>query len=771
MKHTPITSTLETNATFPVIGMHCASCAAVITRTLKKTDGIFDVSVNYATEQARISYSPEKISIEGINKKLAPLGYALDGIIHDSLQHNSSSTHMHDAQTDDGALFAFPIAVFVFFVMLWDIASTLWTWVPPVPLPMRMQNTLFFVLSSVILFGFGRQFLAALVRFFRYRTANMDTLVGLGTVSAYLYSSVLFFFPGTMEQRGFPPATYFDVTIVVIGFILFGKHLEYSSKQKTGEALRALLHLQAKTATVRRNGEDVDMPIDQVIVGDEVIVKPGGKIPVDGVIVSGESSIDESMVTGESMPRDVFVGAHVIGGTVNSDGSFVMKATKIGSDTFLSHIASLVQHAQGTKAPIERLADTVSGIFVPVVLGIAMLTGFTWMIVGSFTFGFSVALPLAIQSFISVLVIACPCALGLATPTAIIVAVGRGARMGILVKDAESLERLHRIDTVVVDKTGTLTTGKPVVTDVVGKNTSDLLSLAASLESKSEHPIAHAVLAKAKEEHALIRTTTNFHVIRGKGIEGVIQGKTVRIGNADFLAEHGIAREKVSVLPKYDGKTILHVASGSSHLGFIVISDFPKPGAKHVIERLRAMGVSVVMATGDRKSAAEVIAHMVGIESVAAQLLPDGKAALVANLHSEGKRVAMVGDGVNDAPALAAADVGIAMSTGVDSAITTANMTLLHGDIQKIADAIQLSKQTMRIVKQNLFWAFFYNIVGIPMAAGLFYPFFGIMLHPIFAGAAMAFSSVSVVANSLRLTRAGTTHSQRNNRQEKTYDS
>ncbi len=766
MKHTSITSTQETNAIFPVIGMHCASCAAVITRTLKTTDGISDVFVNYATEQARISYSPDKISIDVINKKLAPLGYAIDGIINDPLLHIPSAPHIHNAHTDDGALFAFPIAVFVFLVMLWDIASTLWNWVPLVPLPMRMQNTIFFVLSSVILFGFGRQFQAALVRFFRYRTANMDTLVGLGTVSAYLYSSVLFFFPGTMEILGFPPTTYFDVTIVVIGFVLFGKNLENSSKRKTGEALRTLLNLQAKTATVRRSGEEVDIPIDQVVVGDEVIIKPGGKIPVDGVIVSGESSLDESMVTGESIPRDVFVGAHVIGGTMNTDGFFVMRTTKVGSDTFLSHIASLVQNAQGTKAPIERLADTISGIFVPVVLGIALLTGLMWMIIGSYTLGFSVAFPMAIQSLISVLVIACPCALGLATPTAIIVAVGRGARMGILIKDAESLEKLHTVNTVVVDKTGTLTTGKPVVTDVVGKHPSDLLSLAASLESKSEHPIAHAVLSKAKEEHIRIRKVSHFHAIRGKGIKGMIEGRMVWVGTADFLKEQGIGGERMIVSSLYDGKTALHVASGDDYLGFLAVFDPPKPDAKYEIERLRLMGVSVVMATGDRKNAADAIARMIGVESVVAQLLPDGKSALVARLHSEGKRVAMVGDGVNDAPALAAADVGIAMSTGSDSAIFTANMTLLHGDIQKIADAIELSKHTMRIVKQNLFWAFFYNIVGIPIAAGLFYPLFGVTLHPLFAGAAMAFSSVSVVTNSLRLTRAGTTHSQVNNKQE-----
>lgn len=758
------TAQQKISGTYPVIGMHCASCAAIITRTLRKTEGIDDVSVNYATEQVRLAYTPEIISIDGINKKLAPLGYSL-APGNDPLPQNPSPVHNHDTHTDDGALFAFPIAVFVFILMLWDIASRLWIWVPPIPLPMRMQNLLFFVLSSVILFAFGQQFLAALVRFFRYRSANMDTLVGLGTVSAYLYSSAIFLFPATMTRLGFPPTTYFDVTIVVIGFILFGKHLEYSSKRKTGEALQTLLHLQAKTATVRRNNKEVEIPVDQVIVGDEIIVKPGEKIPVDGVIVSGESSIDESMVTGESVPQDVFAGAHVIGGTMNIDGFFVMKATKIGSDTFLSHVASLVENAQGTKAPIERLADTISALFVPVVLGIAIVTGLAWIIIGTRTMGFSTAFPMAIQSFISVLVIACPCALGLATPTAIVVAVGRGARMGILIKDAESLERLHRVHTIVVDKTGTLTTGKPVVTDIVGTRTAELLSLAASLESNSEHPIARAVLAKAKDEQVQPLKISDFHSVRGRGIEGMIKGRTVRVGTADFLSEHGVVGVTVSDSPVYEGKTLLHIASGDTYLGFLAVSDAPKSDAKYEVARLRSLGVSVVMATGDRKSAADAIARMVGIDSVFPELLPEGKSALVTKLQSEGNIVAVVGDGVNDAPALATADVGIAMSTGSDSAISTANITLLHGDIQKIADAIELSKQTMHTVKQNLFWAFFYNIVGIPLAAGLLYPFFGITLHPVFAGVAMAFSSVSVVTNSLRLARMGS-HSPGKNKQE-----
>jgi heavy metal translocating P-type ATPase len=612
---------------------------------------------------------------------------------------------------------------------------------------MMEHNYFLFVLASINLFVFGRGFLIAIVRFIKSHTANMDTLIGLGTTTAYIYSGFILFFGSQAKSFGLTGLMYFDATAVVIGFILFGKYLEAQSKTKTGEAIGKLISLQAKTAIVIRNEKEIEIPIEDVVVDDQILIKPGAKIPVDGKIISGNSSIDESTITGESIPVDKETGDSVIGGTINKHGSFIFKASKVGNNTMLAQIIQMVADAQGSKAPIERLADQVSAVFVPVVLVLALVTFIGWSLFGS-------SIPIAISSLVAVLVIACPCALGLATPTGIIVGVGKGAENGILVKDAESLEKLHSINAVVVDKTGTITTGKPIVTNIVvtGKTTQDeLLSIAASLESLSEHPLAKNVVQKARETKINIQKVTNFLNLEGKGISGTIDGKKYYAGSRKLMNFLNI---KVSNDKKFEkeGKTPIYITLGEeSLLGAIYLADTLKENAAIAIAKLQKNGIEVIMATGDDQDTAQFIAGLAGIKSVYATSLPQDKAKLVQELQAKGKLVAMVGDGVNDAPALAAADVGIAMSTGTDIAIESASITLLHGDIMKVEKAIALSKATMSVIKQNLFWAFIYNIVGIPIAAGILYPFFGILLSPIFAGAAMALSSVSVVTNSLRL--------------------
>jgi len=744
--------------------MHCASCSRVITRAIMKIPGVGDATVNYATETARVAYNPNTTSADIFTSTLLPLGYRLYAtdeygeVAKVPHSRNNIYTRVEETGSSDAAI-SFPIALFVFFIMLWDLLSSVWNVIPLIPFPMKMMDIIFFVLSSVIVFFPGRRFFIALFRSIQVRSANMDTLVGLGAGIAYLYSSLFVFFPMTMESFGFAHTTYFDVAIIVPGFILLGKHLEERSKRKTGEALQSLLALQAKSAHVIRNAKEIEVSIADVVVGDILVLRPGEKIPVDGIVEDGESSVDESMITGESMPVEVSHGGHVLAGTINLDGSFRMKATKVGSDTVIAQITRMVADAQGSKAPIERLADLISGIFVPVVLVIAGISFTTWIIVGSQFMNVNLVVPFAIQSFIGVLVIACPCALGLATPTAIIVGVGRAAKAGILVKDAQSLEQLHRISTIVVDKTGTITEGKPVVVDVVvqgGKNElidqKKLLSVAGALERNSEHPIAKAILQKTHELQITIpKRVESFQAVRGKGISGVIHGKEYRIGTKQYLSEHGVVVMPVLQELEDSKKTILYISSDQTYMGFLTVSDRVKDNAAESVRRLMTMGIDVIMATGDRKQPADIIANEVGISTVFAGMLPEEKCKLIRSLQQKRHRVAMVGDGVNDAPALAAADVGIAMSSGSDTAITTAHMTLLSGDISKIADAIEVSKRTMHVVKQNLFWAFFYNVIGIPIAAGVLYPMFGIALNPAFAGAAMAFSSVSVVLNSLGL--------------------
>lgn len=577
----------------------------------------------------------------------------------------------------------------------------------------------------------------------------------IGTTAAFLYSFIITAFEEPLAPFINVEHNYYDVTIVVIAFIAFGKYLETRSKIKTGDAIEKLLNLQAKTAVVVRNGQEVEVKIEEVVHGDLILVRPAGKIPVDGIVTEGSSYVDESMVSGEPMPVAKKVGDAVVAGTMNTSGAFTFKATKVGTETMLASIIKMVEEAQGSRAPIQALADKISGVFVPIVLVLAFVTLGLWLSVGTQYLGFSQALSNGLVSFVGILVIACPCALGLATPTAIIVGVGKGARAGILIKDAASLEKLHEVNVVVVDKTGTITKGKPEL--VSFKNLSkqsdqELLAILVSLEKKSEHPLALAIINYAHENKIELVNVDKFEALKGKGLKGNVAGTEYYAGNVNLMTELGLAVDKKWIDQETKaGKTPIMLASKDELLAIVMVADAVKPEAKEAVSELHKLGIKVVMLTGDNKNTADYIARQVGIDEVVAEVMPVDKLNKIKELQAGGKVVAMTGDGVNDAPALAAADVGIAMATGTDVAIASAGITLLHGDIAKLSKAVKLSKMTMRGIKQNLFWAFVYNIIGIPLAAGLFYPLFGWLLNPVFAGMAMGLSSVSVVGNSLRI--------------------
>lgn len=766
---------MSTLKTYRVKGMHCASCASIIERTVKKIDGVEDISVNSGTENAKISYDEVKTNPQDFNKKLEPLGYTLAieemhnmpmsahgmGMSEDEHKahlglNQSKAEKLKEIEDMKKSVFgALPVAIFSIFVMGWDIFSK-YSLVP------KMGNTsyefihhLLPIFATYIFVTIGKPYLLGVYRFFRYGKANMDTLIGLGTSTAFIYSFIVTAFEDVLKPYLNIQYNFYDVTIVVITFIALGKYLEAKSKIKTGDAIEKLLGLQAKTALVVRDGKEVEIPIDKVVLGDIIIVKPGQKIPVDGIVVEGSSFIDESMLTGEPIPVEKNIDAQVVAGTLNTTGTFNFKATKIGSETLLSHIIKMVEDAQGSKAPIQALADKISAVFVPIVLVIAFVSLASWLYFGIPTLGFSLALSYGLTSFVGVLVIACPCALGLATPTAIIVGVGKGAREGILVKDAATLETLHKAHVVVVDKTGTITKGKPELTkvDILGEmNEVDVISVLSALESKSEHPIAHAIVNYAKEKNINQKEVGSFESIKGKGLKGIIDNTEYFAGNSKILDDLHINYD-IGILDKEtkEGKTPVLLATKDTLLAIVYVADQIKPEAVDMVKALHKLGKKVIMLTGDNKNTGEYIANLVGIDEVIGEVMPEDKLNVIKDLQAKGNIVVMAGDGVNDAPALAQADVGIAMGTGTDVAIESAGITLLGGDISKVVKAVRLSKITMNGIKQNLFWAFAYNIVGIPLAAGLFFPFFGWLLSPVFAGLAMALSSVSVVANSLRI--------------------
>lgn len=744
--------------------MHCASCANIITRTLKKQVGVSSVDVNYGTETAHVIFDAEHTNPMDLSKAIEPLGYSL---IHQPAEDHAQHTGAHlSRQEKEREIRAFkrqvltviPLAIISILVMVWEFLIQLGT-LPQMPgVWMEFFHHLLPLFATYTLFVVGIPYLSGVFRFFRYGKANMDTLIGIGTLAAFIYSFAVSAFEDTLRPYIDVSYGYYDVTIVVITFITLGKYLEARAKLRTGDAIEKLLTLQAKTAFILRDGKETSVPVETVQRGDTIVIKPGAKIPVDGVVLEGGSFVDESMVTGEPMPEEKVPGDSVVAGTVNTTGTFTFRATKIGSETMLASIITMVQNAQGSKAPIQALADKISSIFVPVVIGIAFVTFFAWIGIGTPYLGFSQALSSGLVSFVSILVIACPCALGLATPTAVIVGVGKGAAEGILIKDATSLQKLHTVTTVVVDKTGTITKGKPELTSIQttsGTSEDELLSLLASLEGTSEHPIAHAITAHAAQRGIPTHPVTKFEAIKGKGITGTIKGKTYWAGNSALMQDLNISIdiEAIDAATK-EGKTPILLAQNTSLLGAVFVADAIKPEAKGAIAALQASGVHVVMLTGDTENTARFVGARVGITDIVAGVLPAMKLEKIKALQEAGEVVAMAGDGINDAPALAQADVGIAMATGTDVALESAGIALLHGDISKINKTIHLSRLTMRGIKQNLFWAFIYNIVGIPLASGIFFPFFGWLLSPVFAGAAMALSSVSVILNSLRLKRA-----------------
>jgi P-type Cu+ transporter len=749
--------------TLPVKGMHCASCASTIQRKLSKVPGVTKAESYFGTEEAVITYDEAKTGVHKMNEALQPLGYELQASGAGAMDHSmhGGGEHQHADIPQDvevereqhEAQFGLPLAVLILFGMLWEIAAQNISAVPVLPLPEPLWMLIQFLLASVMLVGIGQVFMNAVWLFLRFRKANMDTLVGIGTLAAYIYSVIGLFFPAIFMRFALPQVLYFDVVIVVIGFVKYGKYLEANSKRKTGEALRSLMQLQVKTASVKRGQEFVEVAIEMVQLNDVVQVKPGANIPIDGEVIEGESSVDESMMTGESLPTSKKVGDQVIGGTLNTHGVLIIKATKVGTDTVLAHIIHTVKEAQNSKAPIERLADQVSAVFVPVVLVVAILTFIGWVFLGSMWLPLSQAMAFGLSCMIAVLVIACPCALGLATPTAIIVGVGQAAKKGILIKNAESLEQLQSVTSIVFDKTGTLTTGKPTVQRVIPfqkLKADQVLRLSAALEQHSEHPLARAVLQHAKDQKIIkLPSVTQFQNLAGEGVVGVVDGQKYWMGSEQFaLKKLGTLSGSFQAEP---GESVLYLLHKEGALAAITVSDELKPTSRQAVQELKKMGLNVVMLSGDRQATAQYLAAQVGIDQAIGEVKPDQKLTHIKKLQQQGEIVAMVGDGVNDAPALAAANVGIAMSTGTDVAISTAQATILKGDLQKVVTVIALSKSVMRVVKQNLFWAFGYNVVGIPLAAGVLYPFFGLLLSPAFAGMAMGFSSASVVLNSLRL--------------------
>jgi len=743
--------------TLPIEGMTCASCVNRIERFLRKTDGVVEASVNLATERATVSFDPGLAGRSDLVKAVEAAGYDVrPEPVAQAASESGDAAAVEVEQQDRAkaqelrdlglrALVSIVVAAGIFALMFW----------PERPIAMEELNKLALWPATFIQFWAGGRFYRAAWRALKHRSATMDTLVALGTSAAWVYSVVLTMWPHVVMAAGVEPVTYFDTSALIIGFILAGRWMEARARTRTAGAVRALLSLQARTARlVGADGTEKDIPVDQVQAGDLLRVRPGERVPVDGLVHEGRSSVDESMLTGESMPVGKGPGDEVIGATINTSGSFIFRATRVGAETVLAHIVRMVQEAQGSKAPIQRLADVVSGYFVQIVLVVAALTFGIWML-----FGPEPRLTFALVSAITVLIIACPCAMGLATPTAIMAGTGKGAEAGILIRGGEALEIAHKIRTVVFDKTGTLTMGRPAVAFVVaapGVTDDELVSAAASLERGSEHPLGTAVVAEAERRRLASAAVEGFDAVVGRGVVGSIDGERVLVGNRGLLESQGVAVDtlgEVAVQRAENAETPIFVARGGRVLGLITVSDPIRPQAAEAVAALHARGFEVWLVTGDASAVAHAVARQVGIEHVMAEVLPAGKAERIAELQAGGRRVAMVGDGINDAPALAKADLGVAIGTGTDVAIEASDITLVGGDPRLVVSAIDLSRRTLSIIRQNLFWAFAYNVVLIPVAMGVLYPFLGILLDPVFAAGAMALSSVSVVLNSLRLRR------------------
>ncbi len=739
--------------TLPVEGMTCASCVARVEKTLKKIDGVQIANVNLATETVALSFDPARTSLDVLAKAVDGSGYKLviprkpsEGILAQTMRPSEGSVESHQEksyrQLKREFLFSLILAIPIMLINM--LSMTAW-FMSLVPLSMDEVNKLLLILTTPVMIVSGKRFFKPAWKLAQHFAADMNTLVAVGTGAAFLYSAFVVLFPQWLPS-GTKNDVYFDSAAVIIALILMGRMLEARAKHKASDSIKLLLGLQPKTARIIKDNKEIEIPIAEVAVSDVVIVRPGERIPVDGMILKGNSSIDESMVSGESIPVEKSIGDKVIGGTINRNGSFEFRAAAVGADTVVAHIAKLVEEAQGSKAPIQHLVDKIASVFVPVVMVIALAAFVVWYLL------LGVGFAAALMNAIAVLVIACPCALGLATPTAIMVGTGRGASLGVLIKNAESLERAHKINTIVFDKTGTITSGTPSVTDILGFNSTDeqiVLRLAASLENKSEHPLGSAIVREAKNRSLGLDEAVSFQSHTGFGVEGIVNGRKAAVGSEKMMRDASIDIAPASsaiIRFSEQGKTPILVATDGKLIGMIAVADTLRPASNKTAAELKEMGFELVLLTGDNSRTAHAIAAQAGIDQVFAEVLPQEKAAKIQELQSKGKIVAMVGDGMNDAPSLAQADVGIAVGTGTDIAMETADITLMKSDLRGVLRAIRLSRQTMRTIKQNLFWAFVYNSIGIPLAAmGL--------LNPMFAAGAMALSSVSVVTNSLRLRR------------------
>ncbi|WP_089094085.1 heavy metal translocating P-type ATPase [Nodularia sp. NIES-3585] len=742
--------------TLKLRGMSCASCANNIAQAIRLVPGVIDCNVNFGAEQTTINYDQKRTDLKTIQAAIDAAGYSSylpqKDILAGENEAEKASKLAEDREITRKVIVGGVIGMIMF---VGSIPMMTGLNVPFIPAFLH-DYWVQLVLTTPVQFWCGWTFYVNGWKALKHHTATMDTLMAVGTSAAYLYSLFVTIFPGFFMAQGLMPHVYYEVSVTVIALILLGRLLEHRARGKTSEAIHKLIGLQPRNARVIRDGVEMDIPITEVAINDVILVRPGEKIPVDGEVITGASTVDEGMVTGESLPVQKHPGDEVIGATINKTGSFQFRATRVGNDTFLSQIVKLVQQAQGSKAPIQRLADQVTGWFVPVVMAIAIATFVIWFnFMGNFT--------LAIMTTVGVLIIACPCALGLATPTSIMVGTGKGAENGILIKDAQSLELAHKIQTIVLDKTGTLTEGKPTVTDFVSVNGTahhnelKLLQLAAAVERNSEHPLAEAVVKYAQSQEVSLTEANNFAAVAGSGVQAMVSDRFVQIGTQRWMSELGI---NTDTLQQYKdawetaAKTVILIAVDGEIQGVMGIADALKPSSAAAVKILQKLGLEVVMLTGDNRKTAEAIAQQVGIQRLFAEVRPDQKAAIIQSLQGEkgqAKIVAMVGDGINDAPALAQADVGIAIGTGTDVAIAASDITLISGDLQGIVTAIQLSRATIRNIRQNLFFAFIYNVIGIPVAAGILFPLFGWLLNPILAGAAMALSSISVVTNALRL--------------------
>ena len=785
----------------PVTGMTCAACQGRVQRTLSRTPGVVDASVNLMMGNATVSFDAAAVTPDALVATIQKTGYGAElprpdvsAFDEQAARDRAQEEEFHDLRAKalvSGAVGAIAMLVSMP-LMAGDHAAghdvvadpfMRWTMESLTPalrgaapwlyaIPTSVLSWALLVVTLGVMAWAGRHFYARAWAAFRHHAADMNTLVAVGTGAAFLYSAVATVAPGLFRAAGLAPDVYYEAVVIIIALILTGNAFEARAKRQTSAALRSLAALQPATARVVRPTPDggtaeVDVPVETVRADDVVVVRPGERVPVDGEVVSGQSAVDESMLTGESLPVEKTAGDRVIGGTINRTGAFRYRATTLGEGSVLAQIVKLMRDAQGSRAPIQALADRISAVFVPVVLSIAIVTFTTWFVAAHATgTPAGAALVRAFAAAVAVLIIACPCAMGLAVPTAVMVSTGKGAELGVLIKGGEALQRAGDVTTVVLDKTGTVTEGRPTVTDVVpapggayagAAGPDDLLALVASLESSSEHPLADAIVRHARDRGYAVRGPEAFESHTGRGATGVVDGVALTVGNAALMAEWAVdvtpLRADAERLAG-EGKTPMYAAVDGALAGVVAVADPIKAGSRDAVRRLRSLGLEVVMLTGDHRRTAEAVARAAGIDRVVAEVLPDGKLAEVRRLQAGGRVVAMVGDGVNDAPALAQADVGLAMGSGADVAVEAADVALMRGDLAGVARAIELSRRTMRTMKQNLFWAFAYNVVGIPVAAGVLYPAFGVLLSPILASAAMAFSSVSVVSNSLRLRRA-----------------